>query len=147
MNNENFMRTALERAREAADRGDVPVGAIIVKNDKIISSGSNKKSNDPTAHAEICAIRAACEVLETWNLSGCSLFVTLEPCPMCAGAIVLARIERVVFGCADPKAGAGGTLYNILRDTRLNHRCELLGGVLENECREILKNYFKERRK
>lgn len=141
-----FMKIAIDIAEKAAQRGDVPVGALIVKNGEIISCGANEKSCDPTAHAEILAIREACEKMGTWNLSGCELFVTLEPCPMCAGAIVLSRIKRVVFGCRDPKAGAAGTLYDILRDTRLNHRCEVKSGVLQDECCEILKKYFEARR-
>jgi len=151
-----FMRIALSHAEEAAKRGDVPVGALIVQKvtdsgslifkNNIISSGCNKKSNDPTAHAEMNAIREACQILNRWNLSDCELFVTLEPCPMCAGAIVQARISRVVYGCADPKAGAAGTLYNILNDTRLNHRCRITCGVLAEESKALLIDFFRERR-
>lgn len=143
---EFFMRASLACADKSALRGDVPVGAVVVLNGEIIATGENEKSYDPTNHAEIVAIRAACARLGRWNLSGCELFVTLEPCPMCAGAIVLARIKRVVFGCSDSKAGAGGTLYDILRDTRLNHRCEVRNGVLEEECRAMIKNYFRRKR-
>ncbi|MCL1941809.1 MAG: nucleoside deaminase, partial [Synergistaceae bacterium] len=137
-----FMRIAVSHAIEAAKRGDVPVGAVVVQKItgpeseiKILSAGENMKSTDPTAHAEMNAIRDACRALGRWNLSDCELFVTLEPCPMCAGAIVQARMSRVVYGCADPKAGAAGTLYNILSDSRLNHRCEITSGILEEECR------------
>ena len=147
---EEFMRIAVNHAIEAAKRGDVPVGAVVVQKIteseiKILSGGGNVKTTDPTAHAEMNAIRDACRALGGWNLSGCELFVTLEPCPMCAGAIVQARIDRVVYGCADPKAGAAGTLYNILNDSRLNHRCEITGGILEEECRALLIDFFKER--
>jgi len=149
-----FMSIAINYAIEAAKRGDVPVGAVIVQkitdpqliDNKIIYADGNRKSIDPTAHAEINAIRNACQILERWNLSDCELFVTLEPCPMCAGAIVQARISRVVFGCTDPKAGAAGTLYNILNDTRLNHRCKITSGVLAEESKCLLGSFFKERR-
>ena len=149
-----FMSIAINYAIEAAKRGDVPVGAVIVQkysgmesvSKKLISADGNRKSVDPTAHAEMNVIRDACRILERWNLSDCELFVTLEPCPMCAGAIVQARIDRVVFGCADPKAGAAGTLYNILNDTRLNHRCKILSGILAGESKALLGSFFKERR-
>ena len=146
------MNMALSSAKEAARRGDVPVGAVIVQKitgsseKKIVSAGGNVKKIDPTAHAEINVIRSACQILDRWNLSDCELFVTLEPCPMCAGAIVQARISRVVYGCADPKAGAAGTLYNVLNDSRLNHRCKITRGVLAEECKAILINFFRERR-
>ena len=156
MNDEKYMTIAINCAQEAAKRGDVPVGAVIVQEfadsglltikNKIISTGCNRKSNDPTAHAEINAIREACETLRRWNLSDCELYVTLEPCPMCAGAIVQARLNRVIYGCADPKAGAAGTLYNILNDSRLNHRCKTTRGVLAEECKALLIDYFRERR-
>ena len=149
-----FMSAAINYAREAALRGDVPVGAVIVQKgsgtecgtDRIISAGGNRKSSDPTAHAEMNAIREACRVLDRWNLSDCELYVTLEPCPMCAGAIVQARMRRVVYGCADPRAGAAGTLYNILNDSRLNHRCVITSGVLAEESKALLINFFRERR-
>ncbi|PKL02597.1 MAG: tRNA-specific adenosine deaminase [Synergistetes bacterium HGW-Synergistetes-2] len=140
------MRRALAEAASAAARGDVPVGALVVTGERLISTGSNRKENDPTAHAEILAMRGAAGSLGTWNLSGCTLFVTVEPCPMCAGAIVLARISRLVFGCSDPRAGACGTLYNIVRDTRLNHRCSVCSGVLDEECAAMMTEYFRNRR-
>ena len=143
---ERWMRVALGEAAEAARRNDVPVGAVVVRGEEILGRGSNLKTADPTAHAEMSAIRRAAERLKSWNLSGCTLYVTLEPCPMCAGAVVNARIDRVVFGAYDPRAGAAGTLYNILRDTRLNHRCALQGGVLEGECASLLRSYFAGRR-
>lgn len=146
-----FMSIAISHAKEAARRGDVPVGAVVVQKSaelgiKIITAGGNVKSIDPTAHAEMNVIREACQKLGKWNLSDCELYVTLEPCPMCAGAIVQARISRVVYGCADPKAGASGTLYNILNDSRLNHRCKITCGVLAEESKALLIDYFKERR-
>ena len=148
LNDTAFMRLALDEARLALLRGDVPVGALVVdENGNILGTGANVKTNDPTAHAEISAIRTAASALGRWNLNGCSLYVTLEPCPMCAGACVSARIRRVVFGASDPKAGAGGTLYNILRDTRLNHRCEIRPGVLSDESLRLLREYFSGRRK
>ena len=148
LNDTAFMRLALDEARLALLRGDVPVGALVVgEGGKILGTGTNVKTNDPTAHAEIIAIRTAASELGHWNFSGCSLYVTLEPCPMCAGACVSARIRRVVFGASDPKAGAGGTLYNILRDTRLNHRCEIRPGVLSDESLHLLREYFSGRRK
>lgn len=142
-----FMRLALAEAERALKRGDVPVGAVVVLGEEVIGSGSNSKTSDPTAHAEIQAIRTAAQHTGHWNLKGCSLYVTLEPCPMCAGACVNARISRVVFGASDAKAGAGGTLYNILRDTRLNHRCDVRSGVMAAECAELLSSYFMKRRK
>ena len=141
-----LMREALLKAHEAFARGDVPVGAVIINNNKIIGAGSNIKTHDPTAHAEMQDIREACSNLNSWNLNNCTLYVTLEPCAMCAGACVNARLARVVFGAYDYKAGAGGTLYNILQDTRLNHRCQVTGGVLQSECLNLLQNYFVMRR-
>ncbi|MBQ4418875.1 MAG: tRNA adenosine(34) deaminase TadA [Synergistaceae bacterium] len=148
MNNDiRLMREAILKAHEALARGDIPVGAVIVNNNcEVIGSGCNIKTQDPTAHAEIQAIREACKNLNSWNLSGCELYVTLEPCAMCAGACVNARLSRVVFGAYDYKAGAGGTLYNILQDTRLNHRCEVKAGVLKDECLKLLQDYFFMRR-
>lgn len=142
-----FMQWAFDEAKIAFSRGDVPVGALIVKDNEIISSGSDVKLSDPTEHAEIVAIRSSARKLSRWNLTGCTLYVTLEPCPMCAGACVNARVSRVVYGARNYRSGAGGTLYNILRDSRLNHTCKVTAGIMENECVKILQDYFIRRRK
>ena len=142
-----FMQKAIHEAENAFSRGDVPVGALIVRDNNILSYGSDKKLNDPTEHAEMTAIRDASRKLQKWNLSGCTLYVTLEPCPMCAGACVNSRISRVVYGAKNYKSGAGGTLYDILRDSRLNHVCEVESGIMESECLNILQEYFFRRRK
>jgi tRNA(adenine34) deaminase len=143
----DFMSLALLEAERAMARGDVPVGAVLVREGEILARASNVKTTDPTAHAEVQVIRLGAEKLGTWNLKDCDLYVTLEPCPMCAGAAVNARLRDVVFGARDFRAGAAGTLYNIPRDTRLNHRCGVRGGVLEDCCLELLREYFKRRRK
>lgn len=142
------MRFAFREAERAFENDEVPIGCIIVKDGIIIGKGHNQTEqlNDPTAHAEMIAITSACATLENKFLTGCTLYVTLEPCPMCAGAIVNSRVERIVFGAHDPKAGAAGTLYNITEDERLNHRAQTLGGVLDAECSTILKEYFKKKR-
>ena len=144
MLDEAFMRQALRQARAAAEAGEVPIGAVIVYQNQIIGRGSNQREtlHDPTAHAEMIAITAAAEHLQSWRLTGCSLYVTLEPCVMCAGAITLARIDRLIFGADDPKAGACGSLYNIPADVRLNHRPAVTGGVLAAESTELLRNFF-----
>ena len=147
MNDEIFMKYALNEAKKAFSRGDVPIGAVIVHDGKIISSGSDEKFNDPTTHAEILAIKSCAKKFNHWNLSNCVLYVTLEPCPMCAGACVNSRLKKVVWGAKNYKSGAGGTLYNILSDSRLNHVCEVKSGVLKTECAEILREYFLTRRK
>jgi tRNA(adenine34) deaminase len=143
-----FMRQALALARKAAVLGEVPVGAVVVREGIVLAEAHNLREalNDPTAHAERLAITAAGRSLGTWRLEGCTLYVTLEPCAMCAGAIVLARIPRVVYGAVDPKAGACESLYRLLSDPRLNHRAEITTGVLAEECGEILKQFFQERR-
>ena len=141
-----YMRTALDEAQNALSRGDVPVGALLVKDGTVLASGSDTKISDPTEHAEIIAIRSGCRKLGHWNLSGCTLYVTLEPCPMCAGACVNARVSRVVYGTKNYRSGAGGTLYNILHDTRLNHTCEVRAGIMETECLSILQGFFLRRR-
>ena len=141
-----FMGLALDEARTALERGDVPVGAVVARGSEVIGTGSNEKTCDPTAHAELRAIRAAAERLGHWNLKDCALYVTLEPCPMCAGACVNARLSAVVFGASDPKAGAVGSLYDIPRDTRLNHRCRVRSGVLAKDCADLLRRYFMMRR-
>jgi tRNA(adenine34) deaminase len=142
------MVSALDEARAAASGGDVPVGAVIVRDDEIIARASNRtvRDQDPTAHAELLAIRAAAQALGSWRLGGCTLYVTLEPCAMCAGAIVLARLDRVVFGAWDDKAGMAGSVGDILRHPRLNHRPAVLGGVCEPECGDLLRVFFSERR-
>jgi len=138
------MRAALKEAEEAAEEGEVPVGAVVVHGGKVVGRGRNQreKLEDPTAHAEMIAITQAAAALGTWRLEGCTLFVTLEPCLMCAGALVNARVDRVVFGARDPKAGACGSLYQVGLDPRLNHRFEVEGGVLEAECGELLRRFF-----
>ncbi|MCH7632994.1 MAG: tRNA adenosine(34) deaminase TadA [Planctomycetes bacterium] len=145
---ERFMRSALAQAREALEDGDVPIGAVVVHNGRVIGRGHNQreKLNDPTAHAEMIALTAASSFLESWRLEGCTLYVTLEPCTMCAGAIVLARIARLVFGATDPKAGACVSLYNITTDERLNHRVELDQAILADECAVLLTEFFSAQR-
>jgi len=145
---ETFMRLALDEARSCTETGDVPVGAVIVRGDEVLASAGNgrERLHDPTAHAEVLSLRAAARRTGSWRLDGCTLFVTLEPCAMCAGAIVLARVERVVFGAADPKAGFAGSLGDLVRDPRLNHRVELTSGVLAQECGDLLREFFRSRR-
>ncbi len=143
------MELALQQAERALAHGDVPVGAVVLGSDgDVVSVGHNdrERTGDPTAHAEVVALRAAAASLGHWRLSGCTLVVTLEPCTMCAGAIVLARVDRVVYGAVDPKAGAAGSLWDVLRDRRLNHRPEVLPGVLEPECAAVLRRFFEQQR-
>ncbi len=139
---------ALDLARQAAEIGEVPVGAIIVHNERVIAAAHNQREqlHDPTAHAEMIAITQAAEALQSWRLEQCTLYVTLEPCPMCAGAILQARIPTVVFGATDPKAGAVQSLFRLLSDARLNHRCEVIHGVMQKECGEVLSQFFASRR-
>jgi len=140
---------ALSLARRAIDTGDVPIGAVVFAPDGVtIGEGWNAReaTGDPTAHAEILALRAAARVLGTWNLAGCTLAVTVEPCTMCAGALVAARVDTVVFGCWEPKTGAAGSLWDVLRDRRLTHRVQVRAGVLADECAELLRAFFEERR-
>ena len=145
---EGFMALALEEARAAGALGDVPIGAVIVRGDEVLARAGNarERDRDPTAHAELLAIRDASRALGQWRLEGCELFVTLEPCAMCAGAIVLARVPRLVYATPDPKAGFAGSLGDLVRDVRLNHRVEVTTGVLETECAEVLRAFFRERR-
>jgi tRNA(adenine34) deaminase len=145
---ERVMRLALEEARAAAAGGDVPVGAVIVRGDEILARQGNarEREQDPTAHAEILALRQASSAIGSWHLEGCAVVVTLEPCAMCAGAIVLARLDRLVFGASDPKAGFAGSLGDLVRDGRLNHEVDVTVGVLAEECGEILRSFFAERR-
>ena len=142
------MRVAIDQAEIARENGDVPVGAVIVHEGRLIAKAYNQRQqlNDPTAHAEIIALTQAAEAVGSWRLDGCTIYVTLEPCAMCAGALVLARMDRLVYGCDDPKAGACGSLYNIVQDERLNHRLEVTSGVMEKECREQLQEFFTGRR-
>jgi tRNA(adenine34) deaminase len=145
---ERVMRLALEEARSAAAGGDVPVGAVIVRGDEILARAGNarEREQDPTAHAEILALRRASSATGSWHLEACAMVVTLEPCAMCAGAIVLARLDRLVFGASDPKAGFAGSLGDLVRDGRLNHEVDVTVGVLAQECGEILRAFFVERR-
>lgn len=143
-----MMGIALERAREAERHGDVPIGAVIARGEDVLASAGNERElrGDPTAHAEILAIRAASDALGGWRLPGTTLYITLEPCAMCAGAIVLARIPEVVFGAVDPKAGAAGSVLDVLGEPSLNHRAQVRGGVLEDECAALLRGFFSARR-
>jgi len=145
-----YMEMALEEARAAAAQEEVPVGAVIVSlNQGVIGRAHNQREqlHDPTAHAEMIAITQAAQALGSWRLENCALYVTLEPCPMCAGAIVLARLPYVIYGAADPKAGACETLYQIPRDPRLNHRAQIIGGVLGDDCAEVLSRFFAGKRR
>lgn len=151
VDDETMMRLALEQARAAADRvpADVPIGAVVLGPDgALLAAAGNRREadEDPTAHAEILALREAARATGRWNLSGCTLAVTLEPCTMCAGAIVLSRVQRVVVGAMDPKAGAAGSLYDLVREPRLNHRVELTTGVHAQECGDLLRGFFRARR-
>jgi tRNA(adenine34) deaminase len=141
---EKWMRYALAEAQLALKKNEVPIGAVVVYEDKIIGRGHNQVESlkDPTAHAEIIALGAASNFLNSWRLSGSSIYVTIEPCAMCAGAIVLSRIDRLIFGAEDPKAGACGSLYNIVQDIRLNHQVQIIPYILEQECRQILGAFF-----
>jgi tRNA(adenine34) deaminase len=145
---QQYMRMAVEAAKIAQNNGDVPIGAVIVHGERVIGRAYNQREQlqDPTAHAEIIALTQAATALENWHLNGCTMYVTLEPCPMCAGALVLSRMDRLVYGCDDPKAGACGTLYNIVEDGRLNHRLEVTAGVLQEECKKQLQDFFQKKR-
>ena len=144
----HFMSRALELARGAQAAGEVPVGAVVVKDGRIVGEGANQPigTHDPTAHAEIVALRAAAQALGSYRLLDTTLYVTLEPCPMCAGAMVHARVKRLVFATTDLRAGAAGTVFNIVQHPALNHRLECVGGVLAEPCRELLRNFFLVRR-
>jgi len=143
-----WMERALELAGRAESEGEVPVGAVVVIDDKVIGEGWNRPigSHDPSAHAEMLAMRAAAAALSNYRLPGATLYVTLEPCPMCAGAIVHARVARVVYGAADPRTGAAGSVFNLLDSDALNHRAEVQGGVLAEECADLLQQFFRARR-
>jgi tRNA(adenine34) deaminase len=144
MKNEDYMKIALREAQKALEIEEVPVGAVIVHEGQIIAKAHNQREllRDPTAHAEMIAITQAAEHLQSWRLEKTTMYVTLEPCPMCAGAIVLARIPEVIFGATDPKTGAAGSLMNIVQDARLNHQVKLTGGVMAEECGSILRDFF-----
>lgn len=145
---EVYMRLALAEAEEAARLGEIPIGAVIVEGDEVLATGHNLREtlHDPTAHAEVVALRRAAQNRRSWRLTGATLYVTIEPCPMCAGALVLARIARLVYGAPDPKAGAVDTLMDIVRDERLNHRVEVTSGVLADQAASLLQEFFKTRR-
>jgi tRNA(adenine34) deaminase len=140
-----YMELALKEAKKAAEIGEVPIGAVLVKDEKILARAHNLREVEQRAiaHAELLAIDEACKKTGAWRLEGTTLYVTLEPCPMCAGAIVLSRVNRVVYGAADPKGGCAGTLMNLLQEDRFNHQCEVIPGVKEEACREILSTFFK----
>ncbi|MDT2829086.1 MAG: tRNA adenosine(34) deaminase TadA [Enterococcus viikkiensis] len=143
-----FMRAAIHEAKQAEAIAEVPIGAVVVYQGEIIGRGHNLRehSQDATSHAEMFAIREACKALENWRLEDCQLFVTLEPCPMCSGGMILSRIEEVYFGAYDPKGGTAGTLMNLLTDERFNHRAYVEGGILEEECGQLLTNFFRQLR-
>ena len=143
-----YMHQAISQARHAWALGEVPVGALVVRDGVVIATGFNRPiaNHDPTAHAEIMALRAAATILGNYRLPGCELYVTLEPCVMCAGAMMHARLARVVYGASDPKTGAGGSVVNLFEQDKLNHHTELTGGVLAEECGTLLKQFFAERR-
>src|SRR3712207_5634739 len=145
---EYFMRLALREAERALEDGDVPIGAVVVHEGEVIGAARNERElrGDPTAHAEILALREASRALGSWRLLDTVLYVTLEPCAMCAGAIVLGRVPRVVYGTTDPKAGAAGSVLDVLAEPRLNHRPEVAGGLLAEECAELLRTFFRTRR-
>lgn len=144
-----WMRLALDQAQNAWALGEVPVGAVVVKDGQVIATGFNQPigTHDPTAHAEIMALRAAASILGNYRLPGCELYVTLEPCAMCSGAMIHARLSRVVFGASDPKTGACGSIVNLFEQNQLNHHTQLTGGVMAQECGTLLKDFFAERRK
>jgi tRNA(adenine34) deaminase len=148
MQHKDYMAIALEEARKAFFLGEVPVGAVLVKDGEILAKTHNRKERDadPTAHAEVLALREGAKVLNDWRLDGCTLYVTLEPCPMCAGALVQARVKTLVYGATDLKGGAVESLMNLVQHPRLNHRLEVIAGIREEECRSLLKEFFQPRR-
>lgn len=143
-----MMRLALEQAAQASAIGEVPVGAVIYRSDEVLAAAYNLREStaDPTAHAEVLALREAAKKLGTWRLDGCTIAVTLEPCPMCAGALINSRIDRLIYGAPDPKMGCVDTMYELCTDTRFNHRLEVTGGILKDECVEVLQAFFQARR-
>jgi tRNA(adenine34) deaminase len=148
VDDEGWMRVALQEAERAAGWGDVPIGSVVTRGDQVLARAGNQRERlaDPTAHAEILALREAAAAVGSWRLAGCTMYLTLEPCAMCAGAIVLARVDRLVFGASDPKAGFAGSLGDLVRDPRLNHRVEVTSGVLTDECADVLREFFAGRR-
>lgn len=146
---EKYMRLALDEAQKAFDIGEVPIGAVLVFDDQVVSVGHNMRESwhDATAHAEMLVLQDACAKLGRWRLSGATLYVTIEPCPMCAGGLVMSRVDRVVYGSADSKAGAVESIFNIVNHRALNHRLAVTAGVLGDECRELMKIFFRQRRK
>ena len=148
MTHEDYMELALQEAQQAAKQGEVPVGAAIVKDGQVIAQAHNMREQwlDATAHAEVIAIRDACEKLKKWRLTGCTLYVTVEPCPMCAGAIYNSRIDNVIFGCRDNRAGAVESLFNVLSHPLLNHHPQVIGGILEDRCAAAVQAFFADRR-
>ncbi len=142
---EKYMRLAIAEAKKAEEMKEVPIGAVVVLNDKVVAAAHNKRETDQNAvaHAELLAIESACKKLGTWRLEEAELYVTLEPCPMCSGAIILSRVKKVVYGASDPKAGCAGTLMNLLTDERFNHQSEVISGVLGEECGRLLSDFFR----
>lgn len=148
MLHEDFMRQAIYEAQKAYSQDEVPIGAVVVKDGLVIGRGYNLREShqDPTLHAEIIAIREASKNLKSWRLTGCSLYVTIEPCAMCAGAMIQSRLENLIFGAWDPKGGCVGSLYDLVTDNRFNHRVEVIQGILEDECRALMQNFFRQKR-
>lgn len=148
VSDEGFMRLALQEARKALDHDDVPIGAVAVRVGEVIASGHNERelTGDPTAHAEMLVLRRASAAIGDWRLADVTVYCTIEPCPMCAGAVVAARVRRVVYGAPDELAGAAYSIYNIVQDPRLLHRCEVTAGILREECAELLQEFFRQRR-
>ncbi len=142
------MREALKEAQKAYDLDEVPIGAVIVKDGEIIARGHNlrEKEQNPILHAEMVAIYNAALKVKSWRLTGCEIYVTIEPCPMCAGAMIQGRLDRIIFGARDPKAGCAGSLYDLVQDQRFNHRLEVVEGILVDECRQIIKDFFRKKR-
>lgn len=149
MDHRYYMAQALEEAQKAYEIGEVPIGAVLVKDGEILSRAHNMRetTHDPTAHAEILAIRRGAQILQTWRLAGTTLYVTVEPCPMCAGAIVQARVNTLVYGAIDPKAGAVDSLMNLVQFPRFNHQVHVVPGIMEEECRDIIRRFFAELRR
>jgi len=148
MDDKKFMKIALEEAAQAAVMGEIPIGAVLVVNDEIIAKGHNMRETwqDGTAHAEVVVIQAACKKLKRWRLTGATLYVTIEPCPMCAGAIIMSRIDRLVYGAPDSRAGACESLFNVVNNPALNHQVKVTAGILEQECGKIVKDFMQEKR-